>query len=90
MAILFYKMCLWDHNILEVLHAKGYVIIKTGLMRLLQELGLMHRGFSYNKKETDRLLLDVVQQKLNKGAIAGYGQGHLYTYFQTQQYFVSQ
>lgn len=74
---------------LQVLHAEGFLVTETGLVRLRLDLGLRRQISFHDKEEADQLLLEIVQEELTKGIISDYGRGHLYTYFRTQQHLVS-
>lgn len=52
-------------------------------------MNLKHHMLLDNPEEFDQQLQQLVQDELDKGSIKAYGQGNLYTYFQTQGHIVS-
>ena len=50
---------------------------------------LVRRVDPFDGEESDRRLLDIVQDGLNRGFIEGLGRGNLHTYFRSQYHNVS-
>ena len=81
LTVLFFDVGLEDKDILHVLQHEGYQIKLHKLQTIRKDMELFRWGSVFNKEESDMVLEQLVQKKLNKGKIFTFKRGLLYKYF---------
>jgi hypothetical protein len=74
-----------DEKMLKILREEGYTITLRGLISIRKELGIYRRESSNAPQKSTEELIDLVNEKLKKGGILGWGRVHMTTYFRQQR-----
>ena len=87
---LFFRMCLNDNEILDVLTREGHQIGPTALVRIRLDLNLRRRvNFEeINEVDFNEHVRELISNELKKGEIEGYGYRFLYTYMRQRRQMI--
>ena len=80
-AAIYFSEFFTDDEILEILRGEGYVISKTGLVRIRIDLKIFRRILVEYWDTIESEWRRIVKETLDKGQITQYGREYLYTYF---------
>ncbi len=87
-TILFFQCDCNDEEILFFLKQKKYFIDRWRLIHIQKEFNITRRIFVRDKKELNRILLNIVKAKLDKNVAREYERKLLHCHFRTQEHIV--